>query len=85
MCRFECLTASIAVMSGKELPKVADAEKESQYGYVFGVSGPGEDILNTYKCWDIILRRAYSTNKQPNFIGYDNIRTMQINNTFVTL
>ena len=49
MCRFECLTASIAVMSGKELPKVADAEKESHYGYVFGVSGPGEDILNTYK------------------------------------
>ena len=47
VCRFECLTASvnIAVMSGKELPKVADAEKESQYGYVFGVSGPGEDII----------------------------------------
>lgn len=25
-----------------ELPRVADVEKESQYGYVFGVSGPGE-------------------------------------------
>lgn len=58
MCRFECLTASIAVMSGKELPKVADAEKESQYGYVFGVSGPGEDILNAYKCI-IILGRSF--------------------------
>ena len=48
MCHFECLSANvnIAVMSGKELPKVADAEKESQYGYVFGVSGPGEDIFN---------------------------------------
>ena len=29
-------------MSGREkLPKVADAEREAQYGYVFGVSGPG--------------------------------------------
>ena len=48
VCHFECLSASvnIAVMSGKELPKVADVEKESQYGYVFGVSGPGEDILS---------------------------------------
>ena len=27
-----------------ELPRVADVEKESQYGYVFGVSGPGEQI-----------------------------------------
>lgn len=24
-----------------KLPKVADADRESQYGYVFGVSGPG--------------------------------------------
>ena len=24
------------------LPKVADEEKESRYGYVFGVSGPGK-------------------------------------------
>lgn len=29
-------------MSGEELPKIADVEKESKYGYVFGVSGPGE-------------------------------------------
>jgi len=34
-------------MSGRELPKVADAEKESFYGYVFGVSGPGEDVTCT--------------------------------------
>ncbi|XP_064393969.1 V-type proton ATPase catalytic subunit A-like [Halichondria panicea] len=27
-------------MSRQELPKIADAEKESLYGYVFGVSGP---------------------------------------------
>ena len=26
------------------LPKVADAEKESYYGYVFGVSGPGKTV-----------------------------------------
>ena len=25
--------------------KVGDVEKESQYGYVFGVSGPGEPQL----------------------------------------
>lgn len=29
-------------MSNREkLPKVADAEREALYGYVFGVSGPG--------------------------------------------
>ena len=28
-------------MSNRE-PKVADVEKESLYGYVFGVSGPGK-------------------------------------------
>lgn len=65
VCRFECLTASIAVMSGKELPKVADAEKESHYGYVFGVSGPGEDILNTYKCIIILGRSLWSEPIQP--------------------
>ena len=30
------------IMSTRELPKVADAEKESLYVYVFGVSGPGK-------------------------------------------
>jgi hypothetical protein len=25
-----------------KLPKIADADREAQYGYVFGVSGPGE-------------------------------------------
>lgn len=30
----------------KELPKVADVEKESLYGYVFGVSGPGKQALS---------------------------------------
>jgi len=29
------------MVSRDKLPKVADAERESQYGYVFGVSGPG--------------------------------------------
>ena len=29
-------------MAGNELPKVRDVEKESLYGYVYGVSGPGE-------------------------------------------
>jgi hypothetical protein len=29
-------------MSSKDkLPKIADAEREAQYGYVYGVSGPG--------------------------------------------
>jgi hypothetical protein len=27
-----------------KLPKVADAEREALYGYVFGVSGPGMNI-----------------------------------------
>jgi hypothetical protein len=27
------------------LPKVKDVGKESMYGYVFGVSGPGECII----------------------------------------
>lgn len=27
--------------SKDKLAKVADADRESQYGYVFGVSGPG--------------------------------------------
>ena len=29
-----------------ELPKVEDADKESQYGFVFGVSGPGKTYLS---------------------------------------
>lgn len=32
-------------MATKGLPKVADAEVESQYGYVFGVSGPGKKLV----------------------------------------
>lgn len=28
------------------LPKVGDVENESSYGYVFGVSGPGELVGN---------------------------------------
>jgi len=34
--------------SKDKLPKVADADREGQYGYVFGVSGPGikkKDLL----------------------------------------
>ena len=29
-------------MSSHDLPKVRDAEKESLYGYVYSVSGPGK-------------------------------------------
>lgn len=29
-------------MADKSLHKVIDADKESEYGYVFGVSGPGK-------------------------------------------
>ncbi len=29
-----------------KLPKIADAMREAQYGYVFGVSGPGMKIEN---------------------------------------
>jgi hypothetical protein len=32
------------MVSRNKLPKVADAEREAQYGYVFGVSGPGMEI-----------------------------------------
>jgi hypothetical protein len=30
--------------SKDKLPKIADADREAQYGYVFGVSGPGMKI-----------------------------------------
>jgi hypothetical protein len=29
------------MVSRDKLPKVSDVDRESQYGYVFGVSGPG--------------------------------------------
>jgi hypothetical protein len=29
------------MLNRDKLPKVADAHREGQYGYVFGVSGPG--------------------------------------------
>ena len=35
-------------MASKALPKIADVEEESQYGYVFGVSGPGKSKLLCY-------------------------------------
>lgn len=38
------MAAIVYIMSRQELPKIADAEKESLYGYVFGVSGPGEEL-----------------------------------------
>ena len=34
-------------MASKGLPKIADVEEESQYGYVFGVSGPGKSTACT--------------------------------------
>ena len=36
------------------LPKVADVEKESLYGYVFGVSGPGETIWHSSRVNNIL-------------------------------
>ena len=36
------------MMASKALPKIADVEDESQYGYVFGVSGPGMSKLLCY-------------------------------------
>ena len=40
-------------MDRKGLPKVQDAEKESLYGFVFAVSGPGELLLEGKgrACW----------------------------------
>lgn len=35
-----CRTESIKMDTSK-LPKIQDAERESQFGYVHGVSGPG--------------------------------------------
>jgi hypothetical protein len=32
------------MVSRDKLPRVADAEREAQYGYVYGVSGPGIKI-----------------------------------------
>ena len=32
-------------MDGKGLQKLADTDKESEYGYVFGVSGPGKNLV----------------------------------------
>ena len=29
-------------MATRELPKISDVDRESEYGYVFGVSGPGQ-------------------------------------------
>lgn len=35
----------------RDLPKVADVEKESEYGFVFAVSGPGKYFfLKVKKC-----------------------------------
>lgn len=38
-------------MERKGLPKVQDVEKESLYGFVFAVSGPGEP--------ELVRRRAF--------------------------
>jgi len=45
-------------MSGRELPKVADAEKESFYGFVFGVSGPGEIVLHIMPHAVVIIKHS---------------------------
>jgi len=36
------------MMSRDNLPKIANAEREAQYGYVFGVSGPGKQTAKCY-------------------------------------
>lgn len=33
----------------KGLPKVADVEKESEYGFVYAVSGPGKFLKRKFK------------------------------------
>ena len=42
LCSVDDLPLLLREMATKDLPKVADVEEESQYGYVFGVSGPGK-------------------------------------------
>jgi hypothetical protein len=38
-----------------KLPKLEDEEKESNYGYVYAVSGPGM-IISIYDCLYCLLR-----------------------------
>lgn len=49
-------------MSAKGLPKIADVEAESQYGYVFGVSGPGES-QNLFEIHDKFVPNCISIYK----------------------
>ena len=32
----------------RALPKIRDAEKESMFGYVYAVSGPGMQVFHNY-------------------------------------
>ena len=54
-------------MSVEELPKIADVEKESKYGYVFGVSGPGEPpaVLHVWVCRCISTQWPVSSHLCP--------------------
>ena len=45
----------------KRLPKIGDAERESMFGYVYAVSGPGKDVyliaLNAlFSCFELSYR-----------------------------
>lgn len=40
MC-FLCILQAGAMDRAKNLPKIQDEERESMFGYVYGVSGPG--------------------------------------------
>lgn len=42
-------------MSTKALPKVSEVEKESLYGYVHGVSGPGELSNSERACNKLLI------------------------------
>lgn len=44
-------------MASGNLSKVMDAEKESMYGYVFGVSGPGKDYYG--ESYELTQRRLW--------------------------
>ena len=51
-------------MEFQGLMRVQDVEKESQYGYVYGVSGPGElseasSMLGQIICYTPIIHQLY--------------------------
>lgn len=37
-------------MDFSKLPKIQDEDREGQFGYVHGVSGPGKNVINVVSC-----------------------------------